>query len=179
MFVPLFRSPRGDAADLHSRQWYAAVIFAIGLSLATAGLVWFAYVATREWRRGTDLLQERQASEALALAHAAIIRDMKGAWLDLLVPINDLDLDAEPPYDLMQHAAQTFAKFPYPESVVVWKGDGANSQTYVFNRSDRQPKWDHSVLSNGPFPVVMLNGPAAGTPLIDEARRTAATKRPF
>src|SRR5262249_54268334 len=128
---------------------------------------------------GTDLLQERQASEALALAHAAIIRDMKGAWLDLIVPINDLDLDAEPPYDLMQHTAQTFAKFPYPESVIIWKGDRPGSQTFVFDRSDRQPHWAHSVLSNDPFPVVMLGDPPAVRPVIEEAHRAAVTKRPF
>src|SRR5262249_32434014 len=114
MFWRRFASGRTDATDRHSRQWYEAVVFSFTFVPAhPAGLVWFAYGATREWRRGTDLLQERQASEALALAHAAIIRDMKGAWLDLIVPINDLDLDAEPPYDLMQHTAQTFAKFPY------------------------------------------------------------------
>ena len=32
-----------------------------GSLLATIGLVWFAYVATREWRRGTDLLQQRRS----------------------------------------------------------------------------------------------------------------------
>jgi signal transduction histidine kinase len=179
MFWRRFGAGRPDATDRHRRQWYAAIVFAIGLSVATAGLVWFAYVATREWRRGTDLLQERQASEALALAHAAIIRDMKGAWLDLIVPINDLDLEAEPPYDLMQHTAQTFAKFPYPESVIIWKGDSAGSHTYVFDRSDRQPHWDHSVLSNDPFPVVMLGDPPAVRPVIEEAHRAAVAKRPF
>ena len=47
MFVGLFRSTRGHA-DVHSRQSNAAVGFAIGLGLATIGLVWFAYVASRE-----------------------------------------------------------------------------------------------------------------------------------
>lgn len=179
MFAWLFRSPRGDAADLHSRQWHAAVVFAIGLCLTTGGLVWFAYVATREWRRGTDLLQGRRATEALALTHAAVIRDMKGAWLDLIVPIDHLDLDEEPPYDLMQETAQTFAKFPYPESVMTWKGDVPSPKTYVFNRSDRQPHWDHSVRSNDPFPVVLLSDPPALRPIIEMAQQATSLKRPF
>jgi hypothetical protein len=77
-------------------------------------------------------------AEALALAHGAIIRDMRGAWLDRIVPISTSDLDEDPPHDFMQQTAQTFCEFPYPESVVIWKGDGPSSQTYVFNRSDRR-----------------------------------------
>jgi signal transduction histidine kinase len=178
MFVGLFRSTRGNA-DVHSRQSNAAVGFAIGLGLATIGLVWFAYVASREWQRGTDLLQQRRAAEALALAHAAIVRDMKGAWLDLMVPISILDLDGEPPYDLMQHTAQTFAKFPYPESVVVWKGDAPSPQSFVFNRSDRQPNWDHSIRSDDPFPVVMLHDPPALAPVIELARQLTKQTQPY
>ena len=79
MFVSLFRRNRRGERDAHINQWYTAVIFAVGLCAATAGLVWFAYIATRQWQRGTELLQEQRAAEALALAHAAIIRDMKGA----------------------------------------------------------------------------------------------------
>jgi signal transduction histidine kinase len=179
MHVALQKLWHGET-DVHTRQSNAALVFAIGLALATMGLVWFAYVATREWRRGTDLLQQRRSAEALALVHGAIIRDMRGAWLDLIVPISTLDLDAEPPYDFMQQTAQTFAKFPYPESVVIWKGDGpSSSQTYVFNRSDRRPSWDDTDRSNDPFPVVMLNNPPALAPAIALAQQLTRTQRPY
>jgi signal transduction histidine kinase len=178
MHVAWFRWPHGER-DVHTRQSNLALVFAIGLSVATVGLVWFAYVATREWRRGTDLLQQRRSTEALALAHGAIVRDMRGAWLDLIVPISTLDLDEEPPYDLMQQTAQTFAKFPYPESVVIWKGDGPSSQTYVFNRSDRRPAWDQSVRANDPFPIELLNNPPALRPIIDLAQQLIERQQPY
>ena len=178
MHVAWFRWPHGEGG-VHTRQSNAALAFAIGLSVATIGLVWFAYVATREWRRGTDLLQQRRSAEALALAHGAIVRDMRGAWLDLIVPISTLDLDEEPPYDLMQQTAQTFAKFPYPESVVIWKGDGPSSQTYVFNRSDRRPPWDQSVRANDPFPIELLNNPPALGPIIDLAQQLIERQQPY
>src|SRR5262249_43008582 len=74
---------------------------------------------------------------------------------------------------------QTFAKFPYPESVVIWKGDGPSSHTYVFNRSDRRPSWDDTDDSSDPFPVVMLNNPPALRPVIDLAQQLTETQRPY
>ena len=41
--------------------------FVVAMFAATVALVWFGYVATREWRSGTNLLLERRANEALAL----------------------------------------------------------------------------------------------------------------
>ena len=58
---------------------------------ATMALVWFGYVATREWRSGTNLLLERRANEALALVRAALSADMKGAWITAIVPFNTTD----------------------------------------------------------------------------------------
>jgi signal transduction histidine kinase len=178
MFAPLFSRRRRGEADAHIGQWHTAIIFAIGLCAATAGLVWFAYIATRQWQRGTDLLQGQRAAEALALAHAAVIRDMKGAWVSLIVPINDAALDEDPPYDLLHQSAQAFAKFPYVESVMIWKG-GPSERTYVFSRSDRQPPWDHSVHAGDPFPVLMQRDVAALAPVIDAARQVPTPATPF
>ena len=121
----------------------------VAMFAATVALVWFGYVATREWRSGTNLLLERRATEALALVRAALSADMKGAWSTAIVPFNTTDLDEDPPYSMFQVAARTFARFPYPESFVLWKqtrlregfgeaglGEGT---TYVFNRADRPP----------------------------------------
>jgi len=55
--------------------------------------VWLGYVATREWRHGTELLRERLAAEVLALADAALSRDMKGAWTSLIVPVNQTAIE--------------------------------------------------------------------------------------
>jgi signal transduction histidine kinase len=153
--------------------------FAMGLFLAMAALVWLGYVATREWRGGTEQIRQRRAAEALALAEAALSRDMKGAWASLIAPINHFTIEEEPPYDLLHQAAQTFAKFPYPESFIVWKDDGGHQRTYVFNRADRQPHWDDSRLSDDPFPVVLLRDPPGLRTVIETARLEADSRSAF
>ena len=155
------------------------VAFAAGLCVATVALVWLGYIATREWRSGTEQLRERRAAEALALSVAALSRDMKGAWASLIVPINQFTLQEDPPYDLLQQTAQIFAKFPYPESFIVWKTDKGTPRTFVFNRADRQPAWDRSPLSDDPFPVVLLRDPPELSPVIDAIRRAAGSGSPF
>ena len=64
------RRAAGDAVRLPTVMTFVVVMFA-----ATVALVWFGYVATREWRSGTNLLLERRANEALARDHgeAALI----------------------------------------------------------------------------------------------------------
>ena len=117
----------------------SVMIFVVALFAATVALVSFGYVATREWRSGTDLLLERRANEALALVRAALSADMKGAWITTLVPFNASMLDDDPPYVMFQVSARAFARFPYPESFVLWKsGADEEGSTYVFNRADRQ-----------------------------------------
>ena len=59
--------------------------FVIAMFAATVGLVWFGYVATRDWRSGTNLLVEQRANEALALVRAGLRADMKGAWITAIV----------------------------------------------------------------------------------------------
>jgi hypothetical protein len=89
--------------------------FVVAMFAATVALVWFGYVATREWRSGTNLLLERRANEALALVRAALSADMKGAWITAIVPFNTTNLDEDPPYSMFQVAARTFARLPYTE----------------------------------------------------------------
>jgi hypothetical protein len=138
--------------------------FVVAMFAATMGLVWFGYVATREWRSGTNRLLEQRANEALALVRAALSADMKGAWLTAIVPFNATNLDEDPPYSMFQVAARTFARFPYPESFVLWKHTGGDKgTTYAFNRADRPPAWETRPSSDDPFPVVLLHDPAALT----------------
>jgi signal transduction histidine kinase len=163
--------------------------FVVAMFAATMALVWFGYVATREWRSGTNLLLERRANEALALVRAALSADMKGAWITTLVPFNTTMLDEDPPYSMFQVAASTFAKYPYPESFVLWKHtrprQGARAagpdegNTYVFNRADRPPPWDTRPSSDDPFPVVLVRDPAALAGLVADIREHAMAASPF
>jgi len=155
--------------------------FVVAMFAATMALVWFGYVATREWRSGTNLLVERRANEALALVRAALSADMKGAWITAIVPFNTANLDEDPPYSMFQVAARTFARFPYPESFVLWKNDGARDEgaTYVFNRADRPPPWETRPSSDDPFPVVLLRDPPALTALVAAVRKHADAASPF
>ena len=155
--------------------------FVVAMFAATMALVWFGYVATREWRSGTNLLVERRANEALALVRAALSADMKGAWITAIVPFNTANLDEDPPYSMFQVAARTFARFPYPESFVLWKNDGTRDEgaTYVFNRADRPPPWETRRSSDDPFPVVLLRDPPTLTALVAAVRKHADAASPF
>jgi len=154
--------------------------FVVVMFAATMALVWFGYVATREWRSGTNLLLERRANEALALVRAALSADMKGAWITAIVPFNTSNLDEDPPYSMFQLAARTFARFPYPESFVLWKDtDRDGGSTFVFNRADRPPPWETRPSSDDPFPVVLVRDPAPLADMIADVRRRATTESPF
>ena len=154
--------------------------FVVAMFAATMALVWFGYVATREWRSGTNLLVERRANEALALVRAALSADMKGAWITAIVPFNTTNLDEDPPYSMFQVAARTFARFPYPESFVLWKHTGGKTgTTYVFNRADRPPPWETRPSSDDPFPVVLLRDPPALAGLVAAVRKHATAASPF
>ena len=155
--------------------------FAAGLCVATAALVWLGYVATREWRRGTDLLLERRSAEALALVSAALNRDMKGAWTTVLVPMSQVTVLEEPPYDAEQIVARAFARFPYPESFIIWKNDGRRGgATYALNRAERRPSWDaQREEESDPFPVVVAKDPLPLQPLVAALRDLALAGQPF
>ena len=154
--------------------------FVVAMFAATVALVWFGYVATREWRSGTTLLLERRANEALALVRAALSADMKGAWITTLVPFDATMLDEDPPYSMLQVSARAFARFPYPESFVLWKHTGREEgDTYVFHRADRPPPWETRPSSDDPFPVVLVRDPAALVGLVAAIRKEATAASPF
>lgn len=175
-----FRQSAAEDADGDMRQWRTATAVAVGLCLATAALVWLAWVATRQWQRGTELLQERRAAEALALAHAAVVRDMRGAWVSFLVAVDPPALQEDPPYELLHRSAQTFALFPYVESVVVWRADDSgDAQTYAFIRSDRPPVWAEGGQRDDSFPVLLVRDPKPMAQPLDEARRADTSAGPY
>jgi two-component system phosphate regulon sensor histidine kinase PhoR len=154
--------------------------FVVAMFAATIALVWFGYVATREWRSGTNLLLERRANEAAKLVQLALSGDMKGAWITAIVPFTTTNLDEDPPYSMFQVAARTFARFPYPESFMLWKQTARNEgNTYVFNRADRPPPWETRPSSDDPFPVVLVRDPAALAGLVAAIRKEATAASPF
>jgi signal transduction histidine kinase len=154
--------------------------FVVAMFAATVALVSFGYVATREWRSGTNLLLERRANEALALVRAAFSSDMKGAWTTAIVPFNTTILDEDPPYSMFQVFARAFALFPYPESFVLWKHTGRDGgTTYAFNRADRPPPWETRPSSDDPFPVVLVHDPAPLAGLVASVRKHATAASPF
>jgi signal transduction histidine kinase len=172
-------SHRHDA-DGQAAHGPTVLIFALGLCGTTVALAWLGYVATREWRHSTDQLLQRQTTEALALAGAALNRDMKGAWATVVVPINLPAVEEELPYDLLHVTARAFARFPYPESFLVWRNDGTSGgSTYAFNRADRRPVWDRTEPSPDPFPVVLQHNPPALRGVIDAVLRQAPSGSTF
>ena len=154
--------------------------FVVAMFAATVALVWYGYVATREWRSGTNLLVEQRANEAFALVRVALSANMKGAWITAIVPFNTTILDEEPPYSLFQVFARTFPQYPYAESFVLWKHTGReDGETYVFNRAERPPPWETRPSSDDPFPVVLLRDPPALAGLVAAVRKNATAASPF
>lgn len=152
---------------------------ALGLTLAMAVLMWLGYDATLQARRSLRLLLERRQAEQLALLWAGIAQDMKGAHTTILAPISREQLVLDPPYDLADTFARGLARFPYPESFFVWKkGQTASSDLlYVFHRADRPPSWLTYPSLTGPYPVVVIQSPAAMSGIVAESRRLARHNR--
>ncbi len=171
---------RGTDGDPPTGRPSGILVFATGLSLATVTLVWLAWTANGEMRRSTGLLLERRASEVLALTSAALNRDMKGAWLSALVPLDATAVREDPPYDLLQLTSRAFARFPYPESFIVWADTGDEAgRTYAFNRSDRPLPWDTTERRAEPYPVTLVRNPPALEPLVTRIRQDAQYRRRF
>lgn len=146
---------------------------AMGLAVATAGLLLVGLAAIRGWTRGTNLLIQQQSNEALALVGAGLHRDMEGAWRSLLVPLRLSALAESPPYDLYEPVAQSFARFPYVESVITWSNREGIDSTFVFNRTERRPPWAAPLAAVGPFPVELMPVPEALERLVDDLRSAA------
>jgi signal transduction histidine kinase len=159
---------------------YAVIGLAAGLCVATGALVWFGYVATREWKRGTDQLLERRQAEGMALAAAALDRDMTGLSTLLLLSPNPSMFEQDPPYDFARITAGAFARFPYAESALIWK-QGANGTTtsFVLTRAERHPSWDYSDETDDSYPVRLHHTPSSLDDLISRIRSGHQSGRSF
>ena len=116
----------------------------------------------------------------LALLSVAIDRDMKGGQLDLLLPINRVVLKQSSLYDLADRFSGGLARFPYIESVYVWKNaPSGGDQLFFFNRSERLPPWDAESRSADWYPVVVHSNPAPPVALVSVTREATANGEPF
>ena len=145
-------------------------------------LAWFGYAMLIGLETRADLLLEQRQEEAVTLTKRALNRDMEGAWSRVLVPINQVVIEEEPPYELIQRTARAFARFPYTESFFIWHLSGSEpgeGVSYAFNRADRRPAWVHSSDADDPFPVAVLRDPPGLQPVIAALRSSAVPSNPF
>jgi signal transduction histidine kinase len=170
-----FRTP----ADSPARRLTLLVLLAGSLCAAVASLVWFAYRATQEWRRSTALLVEQRSEQALTLLTVALSRDMKGVHDSVLAPFSESALDLDRAFELGDLFAQSFARFPYPESFFVWREQEGMDRAMVFNRVDRQPPWDASRAAGSGYPVVTLRDSPVAAALTGRTRALGVNGRQF
>lgn len=155
----------------------AALLFAAGLALATGLTFWFGLRATREWQRSAATAADTRGNAVVTLLGVAFERDMKGAQISVLLPLNE-EVAAIAPYDLGDRFARGFARFPYLESFFIWSAASEGAATiWVFNRADRTPPWDSPPAGGDPFPVVFHRDPDAlagvGRRLVERAPKGA------
>lgn len=152
---------------------YGPMLFAAGLALATGLTFWLGLRATRAWQSSTRDAADTRANEVAALLTVALERDMKGGQVSVLVPFNEALVNS-PPYELADRFARGFARFPYLDSFYVWtERGGPAGSTYVFDRADRQPRWDTAPPPKDPFPVVFRRDPEPLSGVIVQARAAA------
>ena len=164
--------------------------FVVAMFAATMALVSFGYVATREWRSGTNLLLERRANEALALVRAALSADMKGAWITAIVPFNTTDAgrrSAVQPVPGLRAHLRAVPVSRVVRAVEAHRGDGTptRSTAPIGRRRGRRgprrttrsrscwsatrPRWPGSSAAvrkqaTAASPFIMLEQPIEGTP---------------
>lgn len=163
------------------RRWTVVAFLSFGLCAATGALVWYGFVTTREWSRGTSLLLDTRQAEALSLVGVALNRDLRGAWTRVLVPFNSMVIDEDPPLAMVQLSSRAFARFPYPESLLIWKADDdGTSVIHAFSRTDRPPPWaEQGSALTEPFPVVLTRNPSALGDVVDQLRLLAVAGTPY
>ena len=150
----------------------AALFLSIGLCIAVVGLLGLSFRSIHEWRLSSEMLAEQRGEVVLTLLSTSLSRDMKGAQVSVLLPLDAEDIKAEPPDDLRDTFARAFARFPYPESFFTWKNipDG-NAAFYLFNREERPPVWDPSTDNGASYPAVVEQNPERALPLIESLRK--------
>jgi len=152
-----------------------------GLCVAVLGLLGLSYRSIEQWRRSDALLAEQRAEVMMTLLAASLSRDMRGAQVSVVLPLELVDIVQEPPYDLRDTFARALARFPYAESFFVWRSnpEGHGAAFDLFNRAGRPPSWDGCPAPVGIYPAVLCRDPIGASPLIEALRAGAASGHRF
>ena len=112
----------------------------------------------------------------LTLLVTALSRDMRGAQVSVLLPLELADVVEDPPHDLRDRFAHAFARFPYVESFFVWNEAAKGVSTFdAYNRADRVPAWNAGLARAAAYPVVTHRNPDGAAGLV-EAMRSRLTE---
>lgn len=176
----LLATPRRSFALFASSNASSAALVG-GLCVAVLGLLGLSYRSIEQWRRSDALLAEQRAEVMMTLLAASLSRDMRGAQVSVILPLELADIVQEPPYDLRDTFARALARFPYAESFFVWRSnpEGHGAAFDLFNRAERPPSWDGCPEPVGIYPAVLCRDPIGASPLIDALRAGAASGHRF
>jgi signal transduction histidine kinase len=134
------------------RSRYLALAFSVFVCVGVVSLLGFAYRATREWQRSSELLMTREVEESSALLVTAVVRDMQSVQSRVLAN-RDWSETSISLADTSTQVASAFARYPYPESFFVWRA--GDSHVTFFHRGDRYPEWRPADVRPYGHPVVI------------------------
>lgn len=139
-----------------------AGIIALGLGIAVGLLAWVGFRAASERQRSSVQLTAQRLNTAADVLATALSRDMRGAESSVLQSIQLGSAILQPSYELGRLFASAFARYPYPESFLVWRGVPNPSTLVFFDRVDRPPPWTSPPVESAAFPVLTtLDAPVA------------------
>jgi signal transduction histidine kinase len=155
-------------------MWLAA-----GMCASLCVLTWYAYRATRQWQRSSQMLALQQAGQTADLLATALTRDMR-AVQRLVLPSEDWNQFLQnPPYDLKKAVASAFARYPYPEAFFAARADLTTNGLLFFTRSNRPPPWAPPHFNSEPFPVTELADPEIAAMLVSRIEADVESRRRF
>lgn len=156
-----------------TRGRYLSLALAIFLCVGVLLLLGFAYRATREWQRSSELLTAREMDDSSDLLVTAVVRDMQGAQSRVLAN-RDWSESSISLADTSTQVASAFARYPYPESFFLWRAD--ESSITFFHRADRYPAWRGAATGTPGYPVVIDANPPEAKSLRREIDSYASSR---
>ena len=141
---------------------WGLVLLGVIVFLGIATILGLGYRATRGWQQSSELLKERDTSEAIDLLVKALTRDMAGMQSRVLAS-GDWAESLQSLADTSTQISIAFTRYPYPESFFTWRND--DPAIVFFNRTDRQPLWMPVSHESHRFPVPVVFDPAAAASL--------------
>ena len=141
---------------------WVLVLLGVIVFLGIATLLGFGYHATRGWQQSSELLKERDTTEAIDVILKALTRDMAGMQSRVLAS-GDWAESLQSLADTSTQISIAFTRYPYPESFFTWRNNDA--RMVFFNRTDRQPQWMPETQETYQVPVSVVFDPPAAVSL--------------